>query len=85
MLEKEIDAYTLYVASLIQGSDEYDRALSHLEKLYKIKQGEKSKKISPDTKAIIIANLAGIGLILAYEHAHVITSKALSFVTRGRV
>jgi hypothetical protein len=47
---------------------------------------EKSKtRVSPDTLLIVGGNLIGIVLILGYEHLHVVTSKALGFVLRGRV
>ena len=43
------------------------------------------KKLDPNTIAIIAANLLGIGLILSYEKLHVVTTKALGFVIKGRV
>lgn len=47
---------------------------------------EKSKtRITPDTLMIVAGNLVGIALILGYEHLHVVSSKALGFVLRGRV
>jgi hypothetical protein len=45
----------------------------------------KKKQLSPDTIAVIAGNLLGIILILGYERANVITTKALGFVIRGRV
>lgn len=42
-------------------------------------------KISPDTLLIVGGNLLGILLILNFEKADIITSKALSFVLKGRV
>lgn len=51
-----------------------------------VKRNELRKKgISADTKLIVAGNLLGIGTILFYERAHVVTSKALGFVLRGRV
>lgn len=43
------------------------------------------RRISLDTMATIACNLIGIVLILEYERTHVIASKALGFVIRGRV
>lgn len=43
------------------------------------------RRISPDTIAIIAGNLLGIILILEHERSHVIASKALGFIIRGRV
>jgi hypothetical protein len=45
----------------------------------------RKKGISPDTKAVIAGNLLGIALIMGYERGHVITTKALGFILRGRV
>lgn len=44
----------------------------------------KPRLIKPDTMALIAANLLGIVLIMNFEKANVITSKALGFVMRGR-
>lgn len=43
------------------------------------------RRISPDTIAIVAGNLLGIILILEHERSHVIASKALGFIIRGRV
>ncbi len=42
-------------------------------------------KISPDTMLVVGGNLLGILLILGYEKADIITSKAMSFVLKGKV
>lgn len=42
-------------------------------------------KISPDTTALVVANLAGILLILNHERLDIISSKALSFISKVRV
>jgi hypothetical protein len=44
----------------------------------------KPKSVSPDTKALVMANLAGIILILGFERANVVTSKALGFILKTR-
>ncbi|HRX15969.1 MAG TPA: hypothetical protein P5123_06625 [Spirochaetota bacterium] len=45
----------------------------------------KNRKVKPDTIAIVMTNLIGIGMILGYERVNIITSKALGFVLKGRV
>ena len=67
-------------------SDEYNRVTDQLSKLYKIKnENERSRdKFSKDTLVLAGCNLIGIASILSYEHAHVIASKALSFVMKPR-
>jgi len=45
---------------------------------------KEDSRVSADTKLAVAGNLLGIVLILAYEHAHPIVSKALNFVIRPR-
>jgi hypothetical protein len=55
------------------------------DQLYKLKETSvPNKRVSPDTLATIAANLAGILIVIGYERAHIITSKAFSSVLRIR-
>jgi len=45
---------------------------------------ELNKRVKVDTIAIIAGNIIGIGLILGYERAHIVTSKALGFVLKSK-
>lgn len=65
-------------------SEEYAVMMKHLSALYKLKEINLPKRVSPETWATIGANLAGILLILHYERFNVVTSKALSFVSKLR-
>lgn len=65
-------------------SEEYAKIADQVVKLYKLKEIDAPKRVSPDTWALIGANLAGIILILGHERINVITSKALSFVSKLR-
>ena len=65
--------------------EDYATIMAHLTSLYRLKELEPKSEIfgvSKDTCAIIAGNLLGIGLILSHERAHVITTKALSFVSK---
>lgn len=86
-LEKEIDEVIKIMSQYPPDWEMYGIMSENLERLYKAKAEEnKSKsKISPDTIAIIAGNLLGIGLILGFEKANVITTKALGFIIKGRV
>jgi hypothetical protein len=64
--------------------DDYMKSIEALERLHKLKQKEAESKVSPDTLALIAGNLLGILLILNHERAHIVTSKALSFVLKMR-
>jgi hypothetical protein len=55
---------------------------AQLTELYKIKNENRSRRVSPDTWATVIANLCGIGIIVGYEQKHIITSKAVGFVRK---
>jgi len=80
-----IDGVLNEMATTSSSSKEYAAMADQLVKLMKLKEDISSKKtISSDTLALIAGNLAGIVLILTHEHAHVITSKALSFVMKLR-
>lgn len=84
-LEKEIDRVLQEASYLDPRSKEYAEVSENVEKLYKAKSYEKSRSVSPDTLAVVAGNLLGIALILGYEQTHVITTKALGFVLKGRV
>ena len=65
--------------------EEYDAATDQLVKLIKLKKEMvPSNRVSPDTLATVASSLLGIAMILSYERANVITSKAMSFVTKMR-
>ncbi len=49
------------------------------------KAAYKPPMVSPDMKAAIAANLAGILVIISYERAHVLTSKALAFIVKPKI
>ena len=66
------------------GSEEHDRLMTALERLYKIKKDQKSDRVDGNTKAMIAGNLLGIGLIMSYERMHVISTKALGFVLKAK-
>jgi len=82
-LEKTIDTLLDRMAVVECDSTEYAQMADQLVKLYKLKEIDAPKRISPDTKALIAGNLAGIVLIIGYERANVITSKALGFVLKS--
>lgn len=75
-----IDDEIKKLAEEAKTATEISGVLSLMEKRF-----PKKEKISANTKAMIFANLAGILLILCFERLNVITTKALSFVLKGRV
>jgi hypothetical protein len=65
-------------------SEEYATMLNRLERLHKLKEKNTPKGINPDTLVIVGGNLLGIVIIVWFEHAHVIVSKALNFAGKLR-
>jgi hypothetical protein len=63
-------------------SDEYKLLLDRLVTLYSLKEDNSRSKLSGDVKATIAANLVGIVMLMNHERAHVITTKALSFLPK---
>jgi hypothetical protein len=61
---------------------EFGDALSYLERLTKLKAERRRGKVSPDTIAMVVGNLAGILVVVAYEQKHVMTSKAMALLLR---
>lgn len=84
-LEKEIDNILKTMLIMDAASEEYTVMAQNLERLYKLKAVDSTKKVSPDTMALVAANLLGLVLIMSFEKTNVITTKALGFVLRGRV
>ena len=65
---------------------EFAKMVKQLERLYKIKSSHgRPSRMSLSDALPVIGNLAGILAILSFERTHVITSKALSFVTKSRI
>jgi hypothetical protein len=83
-LDQEIARLLEMLSSEDVGSDRYAQIADQLVKLYKLQEVHNTKQVSADTIATIIANLAGIIVIVGHERAHVVTSKAVSFLTKLR-
>lgn len=83
-LQIAIDEALAQLSGIDVDSDRYNEKMAKINELYKLKEKNTPKRVSPDTMAIVIGNLAGIALILGYERAHVVTSKALGFVIKAR-
>jgi len=79
---------TLYdsLAKTTPGTAEYAVIADQVIKFHAVKQEDtkvnSSKKLSADVLVTVIANLAGVAMIVEYERAAVLTSKAIAFVTK---
>jgi len=83
-LENAIDRLLTHMTKFDPDSDEFEKMTDQVVKLHTLKEAEKPESLSIDAKATIFANLAGILLILNHERAGIVTSKALSFITKLR-
>jgi hypothetical protein len=67
-------------------SPEYASIQEQILKFHATKQEDtkvnSSKRLSTDVLVTVIANLAGVAMIVEYERAAVVTSKAIAFITK---
>lgn len=86
-LDEAIELLLLEMKSHEASTQEYSNCVDQLAKLYDIKKSlEKDNKkiVSYDQLLAVAGNLAGILLILNFERAGIVTSKALSFVMKTK-
>ena len=83
-LSQVIDNLTQVIKDTPPTSPEYAAFVDQLAKLHAIQKDILPERVSRNVLISAGASLGGIVLILAYEHANVITSKALGFVTKPR-
>lgn len=83
-LELEIERLHAFMGGLNITDDQYSKAVDQFIKLQTLIDAQRPEKLSIDAKATIFANLAGIMLILNHERAGIVTSKALSFISKLR-
>lgn len=81
-LDKTITKVHDEIMKLDSTSDEFAKAANQLDKLYKMKTYKKESSVKSETLVAAGVNLAGIVLILGFERAHVLSSKALGFVRK---
>lgn len=83
-LNDEINRAMAELGSTQFDSEEYDKQLERVSKLYKIKAEDKPNRVSKDTLALVGANLLGILLIISTEREHVITSRAMGMLAKPK-
>jgi hypothetical protein len=84
-LDVVIQRVLVHMEHINPDTPKYNELSTQLVKLYKLRaETEPRMRVSADTWALIGANLAGILIVVGYEHGHVITSKALGFISKLR-
>lgn len=82
LLNETIDHVLQQLKTEEPETERYAQMTEQLVKLYAIKNENRSRRVSPDTLATIVANLLGIGIIVGHERTHIVTSKALTFIRK---
>ncbi len=83
-LEKAIDEALTDMNGFTSETDEYSQIVDQLTKLYNLKDIDRPKGPSADTLVLVTGNLVGILMIVGYERANIVTSKALNFLLKLR-
>lgn len=65
-------------------TEEYQKLMKQLNKVYKLKADVAKKRVSPDTVVLAVANLLGILIIVAWEERRIISSKAMSLLIKAK-
>lgn len=83
-LQKSIDKLISEMSDVSADSEEYATMADQLVKLYKLKEVDSQRRVSPDALITALASFIGIVWITRYERDNVVTSKALSFIRTFR-
>ena len=84
-IEREIDDVIEVMSILKKDSPEYTKMAANLAVLMEGKSFNKENtKVSKDVIVNGLFSLGGIALIVGYEYAHTLGSKAIGFVIKGR-
>lgn len=75
---RDLETYMLKV--IRPDSEEYAKNVDLLAKLYKMKEANASRRVSPDALLSAGVSILSVLLILNHERLGVVTSKAMSFV-----
>jgi hypothetical protein len=81
-LEDPIDLVLTRMREFGPENEEFGDFVKHLDALMDMKAEERRSRIDPNTVLIVLGNLLGILVIIAYEQKHVMVSRALGFVNR---
>jgi len=82
-LDELIEKLEAHISDITCDDENYTTLVENLTKLHKLR-GEPSKPISKDAILTTAGSILGILMILHYEKINIVTSKALTFVTKLR-
>lgn len=84
ILDDSIDRVLEHMKGENPGTEDYEALLADLERLVKLRSEEQSKRVSPDTMAIVAANIFSVLVVVGYEQGHVVISRGLNFLLRTK-
>lgn len=79
-IEKVLESLKTYDTTDAEFSD----SLEYLERLAKLKSEKDQSRVDPNQIILVVGNLVGILVVVAYEQKHVWTSKAKNFELRAK-
>lgn len=77
-LDAQIDDVLVAMGEAGVTTEKYSELMVKLEKLNEIKAKSRKPRVSNDTIAMVLGNLAGILIIVMYEQKHVLSSKGFT-------
>lgn len=82
-LDQAIDTLADMIDDPSLDPDDMDKLIGQLERLAKVKKAiQPTSTISADAKLAALAQVTTVAIIVGHERAHVVTSKAISFVPK---
>lgn len=64
---------------------EYKSLMKYLERLNRLKQGERRERVKADTIWIVVGNLAIAVLVVSYERNHVIVTRLKDYIFSPKI
>lgn len=83
-LDVAIDDAVAQLNGISIETEEYALKMERVKELYALKEKTSPKRVDPNTIAVIAGNLATTLLVLNYERAHVITTKAIGYLLKTK-
>lgn len=65
-------------------SEEYAKIMDQIQKHYTIKKETLSYRVSPDTLAVVAANVFITAIVVGHERAGMVTSKFATFIIKAK-
>jgi hypothetical protein len=84
ILDEPIEKLLTEMNTYSPDTEEYRAAIEYMERLVRLKAEERRTRVSPDTMAIVVGNLLGILIIVAYEQKHVMVSKGMGLILKTK-